>query len=192
MEAIVAIPKRGLSNLTGLLKLKLIGADDVLAVMEPHRYADAASLIVGHALPPSGLVLAVGAVVVEMHLTPGAGFFSEKLQDGAQGEWYTQAVGLTLPRHHAETTEALRRLVGRKLMAIVLDANNVARLVGMPRQPLRVGVVDAATSAASTTLTLATETRMPAYFLPGYSDSALFGTGADFSARSFSYTFKRY
>lgn len=171
----------GEANVDGLLQLKVIDTFDVLAFHDPATYRDVAILMGEGPLPAGTFFLKPGASFKEIKFPAYQGSFNEKL---TEGEVWMKTITVTVPRDSLNVHYETSRYRGRRLMAILLDANGYARLVGSPEFPLYVSV-EVKTAQAVLTLTGTAPTR--SCFLPGYSEPEFLGP-SDFNS-DFSFDF---
>lgn len=171
----------GEANVDGLLRLKVIDTFDVGAFHDPATFRDVAILMGDGPLPAGTLFLKRDASFKELEFPAYQGSFNEKL---GEGEVWTSTITVTIPKDSPNVHYETSRYRARRLMAILLDANGYARLVGSPEFPLYVSV-DVNTAQAVLTFSGTAPTR--SYFLPGYSDQELLGQ-SDFNS-DFSFDF---
>lgn len=177
MERIQGIDWQGGSNASGLLRLKVVDTFDVLAFFDPKKFRDIALNMDGPILPSGAIVLKPGTNFQEIAFPASTATFSETLASDANGEVWNGQINVTVPKDSPTAAYAIQKLTGRRLIAVILDANGYTRLVGSPKTPLSTGLTSI---TEQNTIVLSTTTLGRSYFLPGYEDAMIFGQ-ADFS-----------
>lgn len=171
----------GQANTDGLLRVKVIDTFDVLAFHDPETYPDVAILMGTGPLPAGTLFLKPGASFKEILFPAYQATFSEKLLDA---EVWASTLSIAVPKDSITVATELQLYRGRLFMAVILDGNENARLVGSPSYPLRVSI-DTTTAKVALAFSGSTPTR--SYFLPGYEDQQVLGQ-SDFNS-DFSFDF---
>ena len=150
------------ANVPGIRRLWLVDVRQVVALTDPRTLPD--GLCAGLVLPEGGLELQDDAVLYEFRFPADAGGFTQKSVVTVQGVSYHQTLTLSVPKDHPQTALAFERMAGRRWIAIYTDGNDLQKLVGTIRQPLRV-TSELAVGVNRYTLSWSTETRHPAWFL---------------------------
>lgn len=175
---IPALPKQaGQTNVPGIRRLWLVEDRHVLGVIDPRTQP---GTLTSWALPEGGLTLIDGEAFPYVALTCRAalGTYNQRTVATVQGVAYAQTVGITLPRYHPQTQLVLARLMGRRWVAVIQDANDLGHLISLPQYPLRFDIAFGA-NPSSFNLVGSTLTPQPAL---GFSDFWLFeNEGAEFS-----------
>lgn len=135
--ALPALPKlAGQANVPGLRRLWLVEDRHVLGVVDPRTQPGNLNC---WKLPKGGLTLINGEAFpyVTLACRAALGTYNQRNVTGAQGIAWAQTVSITLPGDHPQTQLAIARLLGRRWVAVIQDANGLGRLISLPKYPLR-------------------------------------------------------
>lgn len=170
----VSVAKRGLGNVGQIRKILLVAVDDVNEIYEPARYVQLGEKVTVSFKPE--------ATVVDLNILAGDGsYMLERIENmgyklDASCRW-----------HGSEANAELERMVQSKVIAITLDNDGTAEILGTKRLPLRVSYTyNADERVNEVSLVGIMKARM---YAAGISDEQLSGTNVAFSV-GFSFGFK--
>lgn len=167
------------TNVPGLDLVRLIDVRDVVGLIPPEIVFSGSA---DGVLPVGGLVPASDAVWIDLWFAPGAASYSAIIGPSQHGPSVKHQLTLPIPIDSPDYGTTMRMLSKGRWMALVMDGNELVRLVGSPAQPLKLKQTTLSTSGKNNwQAELATETLRPAYYLTGWTEEEIYGNPADYS-----------
>lgn len=176
MNKLPQIARLNESNIPGLDLVRLIDVNDVDWLMGAEEVWRGASPGV---LPVGGFVPKTGETWVDFFFAPGTSSYNETMLKNVQGESWKHQIMMPIAFDSPRRAEAIRILSRGRWLALVMDGNEVVRLVGTKAQPLK--LVSSVKGSNGRNIELQCETYAQAYYLEGWEPDEIYGNPADFS-----------
>lgn len=176
MNKLPQITRLSVSNVPGIDLVRLIDINDVDWLMGPEEVWRGAEPGI---LPVGGFVPKLGETWVDFFFAPGTSSYTEALGNTVHGPSWKQKISMPIAYDSPRRAEAMRILSRGRWLALVMDANEVVRLVGTKSQPLK--LLAAVKGNNGRNIELQCETFAQAYYLEGWEPDQIYGNPADFS-----------
>ncbi|MBO0933906.1 hypothetical protein [Fibrella aquatilis] len=125
------------SSAGGIRRLRLVEATPALTVLDPARFPSPGLAYPG--LAANNVLIAAGALVVDWRLLPGMAEFTHDDQYGANGYQTDCLISWEVP-HSVALLQWLAKHGARRWVALVVDANDQAYVIGDPANGARLKV----------------------------------------------------
>lgn len=164
------------SNIPGLDLVRLIDVNDVESLMGAEEVWRGSNPGV---LPVGGFVPKLDETWVDFYFSPGSSTHTETFSKNVHGPSWKQQIVMPIAFDSHRRAEAMRILSNGRWLAMIMDGNEIVRLVGTKAQPLK--LVGSVKGSSGRTIELACETYTQAYYLEGWDLDLIYGNPADFS-----------
>jgi hypothetical protein len=160
------------SNLSGVARIKVLRARDVIRVKETHADVLSWASMNVHVLLPHAIRQKSGVVPEVIYTAPTVANFSEELVEGEQGLMYRQVLTTFLPDDSASVRWVMNQDGEEKYLVVFEDNNGAVRLMGSKKQPA-LKKVGFGTGNKGYEIRFEAMSVGLCWFLPGWADSLI-------------------